>query len=98
MIKNFRHKGLRQFFETGFVAGIQPHHAGKLQAQLTVLNIAEEPQDMNAPHWRLHPLTGFDPAGNNVQGHWAVRVNANWRLTFAFDAQDVVLVNYQDYH
>jgi addiction module HigA family antidote len=39
MIKNFRHKGLRQFFETGSVAGIQPHHSNKLQAQLTVLNM-----------------------------------------------------------
>jgi proteic killer suppression protein len=98
MIKSFRHKGLRQFFETGFVAGIQPHQAGKLHAQLTVLNIAEEPKDMNAAQWKLHQLVGFDSSGSNVQGHWAVRVNGNWRLTFAFEDKAAVLINYQDYH
>jgi plasmid maintenance system killer protein len=31
---------------------------------------------MNAPAWRLHPLTG------NLAGHWAAWVNGNWRMTF----------------
>jgi len=25
-------------------------------------------------------------------------VNGNWRLTFTFDGEDVILVDYQDYH
>jgi proteic killer suppression protein len=33
MIKSFRHKGIRQFFETGSTAGIQAEHAGKLVRQ-----------------------------------------------------------------
>ena len=53
---------------------------------------------MNATKWKLHQLVGFDPSGSNVQGHWAVRVNGNWRLTFAFEDKDAVLINYQDYH
>tara|TARA_Y100001972_G_C7581915_1_gene291853 strand:+ start:385 stop:504 length:120 start_codon:yes stop_codon:yes gene_type:complete len=32
------------------------------------------------------------------KGHWSVKVNGNWRLTFMFDDGDAVLVNYQDYH
>ena len=28
----------------------------------------------------------------------AVYVEKNWRLTFAFEGSDAVLVNYQDYH
>jgi toxin HigB-1 len=27
-----------------------------------------------------------------------VWVNGNWRLTFAFEGEDAVLVDYQDYH
>jgi len=27
-----------------------------------------------------------------------VKVNGNWRLTFAFEGQDAILVDYQDYH
>ena len=47
---------------------------------------------MNLPGWKLHQLTG------NLVGHWAVTVSGNWRLTFHFDKQDAVLVDYQDYH
>jgi len=27
-----------------------------------------------------------------------MQVNGNWRLTFRFDGEDVILVDYQDYH
>jgi proteic killer suppression protein len=49
MIKTFRHKGLQAFFETGSKAGIQPHHASRLLRQLTRLDIAKGPGDMNLP-------------------------------------------------
>ena len=47
---------------------------------------------MNAPGWRLHRLKG------ELDGHWSVDVSGNWRLTFAFEGEDAVLVDYQDYH
>ncbi|MDO8890317.1 MAG: type II toxin-antitoxin system RelE/ParE family toxin [Sulfurimicrobium sp.] len=92
MIKTFRHKGLEVFFSTGSKAGIQPHHAGKLQVLLTALDNAKQQEDMSAPKWRLHPLSG------DLAGHWSVWVNGNWRLTFRFVGTDAELVDYQDYH
>ncbi|MEY8690011.1 MAG: type II toxin-antitoxin system RelE/ParE family toxin [Leptothrix sp. (in: b-proteobacteria)] len=92
MILSFRHKGLRLFFETGSTAGIQASHAAKLGRMLAVLNHATEPQGMNQVGWRLHPLKG------NMAGHWSVWVSGNWRLTFAFQGEDVELIDYQDYH
>lgn len=92
MIKSFRHKGLEVFFLTGSKKGIQPHHSAKLQVQLATLDNASGPDDMNAPNWRLHQLTG------DLADHWAVSVNGNWRLTFRFVGADVELVDYQDYH
>ena len=56
MIKSFRHKGLKRFFETGSKAGIQAAHAAKLSRQLSRLNQAKAPGDMNVPGWKLHPL------------------------------------------
>lgn len=53
---------------------------------------AKAPSDMNAAGWRLHPLKG------ELAEHWAVWVDANWRLTFAFEGEDAVLIDYQDYH
>lgn len=92
MIKSFRHKGVKGFFETGSTAGIQAKHKPKLRIQLTTLDSAIRPEDMDAPGWRLHPLTG------KLAGHWAVSVNGNWRLTFVFEGENAVLVDYQDYH
>lgn len=92
MIKTFRHKGLAAFFKTGSKAGIQPSHAGRLRVMLTMLDNAKRPDDMNAPGWKLHPLTG------NLAGHYAVTVNGNWRMTFTFDGEDAELVDYLDYH
>ncbi len=92
MIKRFHHKGLKRFFETGSKAGIQAMHAPRLRAQLGRLDKAVDPQDMDLPNWRLHSLKG------DLEGHWAVRVGASWRLTFAFEGEDATLVDYQDYH
>ena len=92
MIVSFRHKGLEAFFERGSKAGIQPHHSTKLKRQLVRLDEAKSPEDMNVPGWRLHALEG------DLAGHFSIWVNGNWRLTFAFEGQDAVLDDYQDYH
>ena len=92
MIKTFAHAGLESFFKTSSKAGIQPHHAARLKKQLAVLHNATKPEDMGVPGWGLHPL------GGKMNGHWSVSVNGNWRLTFMFDGQDAVVVDYQDYH
>ncbi|MPS25584.1 type II toxin-antitoxin system RelE/ParE family toxin [Pigmentiphaga sp.] len=86
MIKSFRHKGIQLFFETGSKAKIVVKHAATSEA------------DMSAPGWNLHQLSGKNPKGQSVAGHWAVSVSGNWRLTFYFENGDAVLVDYQDYH
>jgi toxin HigB-1 len=92
MIRSYRHKGLQRFAETGSKAGIQPAHAKRLRNLLTALNAASGPTDMNAPGYQLHPLHG------GLAGFWAVSVSGNWRMTFAFQDEDAILVDYQDYH
>ena len=92
MILSYRHKGLKKFAETGSKAGIQPKHAGRLRRLLTALNVASRAEDMNAPGNNLHPLKG------DLAGHWSITVSGNWRLTFAFHEEDVILLDYQDYH
>jgi proteic killer suppression protein len=92
VIRSFRHSGVERFFLTGSKAGIQPSHADKLNLQLTSLNKAKIPEDMAVGGWNLHPLRGA------LKGHWSVKVNGNWRLTFRFEGEDAILVDYQDYH
>jgi proteic killer suppression protein len=90
VIRSFRHKGVEGFFLAGSKAGIQPKHAARLRILLTTLNLASTPLDMNREGWGWHPLKG------DLKDRWAV--NGNWRLTFAFERTDAILVDYQDYH
>ncbi len=92
MVRSFRHKGLRKFFESGNVAGIQPQHGKRLRMLLAALDTAFTIEDMNIPGFRLHPLKGAE------KGRWSIWVSGNWRLTFEFVNGDVHILDYEDYH
>jgi len=49
-------------------------------------------QRMNVPGWDLHALKG------SLTNHWSIKVNGNWRMTFTFEGENAILVDYQDYH
>lgn len=92
MIKTFKHKGLKNFFEVGSKAGIQGKHERKLRMQLTAIDTATIIDDINLPGFRLHPLKG------NRNGIWSITVNGNWRITFEFIDGNAYILNYEDYH
>ena len=92
MIKSFRHKGLRRFYEAGSAAGIQSSHKKRLRIQLVALDTATIIEDMDIPGFKLHPLKG------NRKGFWSISVSVNWRITFEFKDGNAFIVNYEDYH
>ena len=92
MIRSFKHKGLEQFFINGSKRGIQPEYADKIARILDRLDASISLADMNLPGYRFHELKGTET------GTWAVMVSGNWRITFRFEGQDVVLIDYCDYH
>jgi toxin HigB-1 len=92
MIQSFRHRGLRRFYETGSLAGIQPHHAKRLRMQLAALDTAHVLEDMNIAGFRLHALKGAE------RGRWSIWLNGNWRLTFEFRDCHAYILDYEDYH
>ena len=92
MIKSFNHKGLRRFFLTGNMSGIQAQCANRLRFQLAALGTARTIEDMDLPGYRLHRLKG------NRRHRWATRVSGNWRLTFEFRDGNAYDVDFEDYH
>lgn len=92
MIKSFKHKGLEKFFHSGVTKGIDPEHAPKIARILDRLDASTAPHDMNLPGYKLHALKGKE------KGTWSVWVNGNWRVTFQFQGNDVIIVDYRDYH
>lgn len=92
MIKSFKHKGLRHFYETGSTTGIQSAHKKRLRSQIAALETAGKIEDMDIPGFRLHPLKG------ERKGLWSISVSGNWRITFEFQDGNAYVVNYEDYH
>jgi len=92
MIKSFRHKGLKKYFETGSKSGIQSIHAKRLRMQLVALDTAAVIEDVDIPGFKLHPLKGSD------KDRWSIWVNGNWRITFEFRDGHAFVLDYEDYH
>jgi toxin HigB-1 len=92
LIKDFLHKGLKVFYETGKTTGIQVVHQRKLRLILARLDAIHKPEDMNLPGFDFHKLSG------EMKGFYAVSVNKNWRIVFKFDGTDAYAVDYIDYH
>jgi proteic killer suppression protein len=92
MIKSFKSKALEKLFFDDDRRKIQPNHIAKLLRILDRLDASLNPQDMNLPGYNLHELKG------KMKGKWSVWVNGNWRVIFEFDGNDVINVDYLDYH
>ncbi|MDT5268389.1 MAG: toxin HigB [Acidobacteriota bacterium] len=92
MIRTFRHKGLRQLFETGKSRAVAADLQSRLIRQMDFLNRATQPSDMNLPGFRLHELKG------ERKGTWSVTVSGNWRLTFSFREGHAFDADLEDYH
>jgi len=92
MIRSFKHRGLKRLYERDDRSGIRSDMADTVQEILTVLDVAESPQALHVPGYRLHALKG------NFKGYWSVTVKANWRIVFRFEGNDAVDVELVDYH
>jgi proteic killer suppression protein len=65
----------------------------KLRAMLTFLQDMQDPEKIHAfPSWKAHQLTG------DRKGVWSLNVTRNWRLTFRIEDDEILDVDYEDYH
>ena len=92
MIVNIRHRGLVDLYSGGNGRYVQPRHVQRLRSILHVLDESESLQDITLKGLVFHALTG------PLRGHYAVRVSANWRVTFRLEDGNVYDVDYVDYH
>jgi len=92
MIKSIKHKGLKNFYETGSYSGIQASYVKRLQLILTRLDASVCPEDMDLPGLKLHKLKG------KLKDFYAVTAHANWRIIFRFEGMNAYDVDYLDYH
>ena len=92
MIRNFRHNGLRRFYERGERRRVPSEYANRILRILLALDGGTELERMEWTGYRLHRLAG------NRDGFWAVTVSANWRIIFRYEGTDAYDVDLVDYH
>jgi proteic killer suppression protein len=60
---------------------------------LTFLDAIENPEELRAlPLWKAHILTG------DRKGTWSLHVTRNRRLTFRLEDNEIIDLNFEDYH
>jgi proteic killer suppression protein len=92
VIQSFRSKALKRYWTGGDEAGIRPDWRRKIWLILSRLDAAREIDEMDAPGFGFHALTG------NQAGRFAVWVSRNWRITFSWDGENATHVDLEDYH
>lgn len=91
MIVSFRSKALRRFWEDDERGGLRPDLIERIDDLLELIDLAETPEDTNAPGSQFHGLQGRPK-------RYALSVNKNWRITFGWDGLNAIDVDLVDYH
>lgn len=92
MIGSFKSKALKRFWTKGEARHLPDEHIDKITQILDLLDAAVTPEEMNIPGLCFHGLSG------KSKRRYAVKVSANYRITFAFEGPDTIDINYEDYH
>jgi len=92
-IKSFVHKGLKRLYVDDSPKGLSPDSVDKLRAMLSFLQDMQDPERLRSfPLWKAHQLTG------QRKGVWSLHVTRNWRLTFRIQDNQILDIDYEDYH
>ncbi|MBX9587983.1 MAG: type II toxin-antitoxin system RelE/ParE family toxin [Hyphomonadaceae bacterium] len=92
MIRSFRSRALQRFWERDDSSRLPPDRVKRIAMILDRLDASVHPGDMSLPGLAFHPLSG------DMKGRYAVKVSENRRITFAWDREDAVQVDLEDYH
>lgn len=92
MILSFRHKGLKLYYEKGDSSRLPAKSVAKIRLILTRLDAVKDASEMEVPGYNLQKLTG------NLADFWSVKVNGNYRIIFRIEDNNVLDVDYLDYH
>ncbi len=65
----------------------------KLRAMFSVLDQMKSADELKVWRlWKVHTLTG------DREGTWSLQVTRNWRLTFQIEENELVDLDFEDYH
>jgi toxin HigB-1 len=91
MIESFKHKGLKELFDTGRSSKVPQDMKKRIIARLDVIRAARTLADLNQPGYNFHQLT---PSSLR----WTMKVTGAWRITFLWQDGKAIDVDLEQYH
>jgi len=87
-----KHKGLKRLATRGDASKIDPRWLPRVKRILYALNVAAHPTELDVAGNDFHELKG------DRQSTFAVKVSANYRITFRWSDDGPYDVDLEDYH
>lgn len=91
MIRSFKSRALRDLWHKNDASGIRADQAERVRKRLDALRLATRPEDLNLPGFNFHRLRG-------TPVRYTVHINGPWCITFAWDGDDAIQVDLEQYH
>lgn len=92
MIQSFKHRGLKELFETRATRRVEQQYQDRCLEILRRINVAVTIRDLDVPGYRLHNLAPSRPST------WTIRAYGAWRITFRFEKGVASDVDLEQYH
>ncbi|PDT32214.1 MULTISPECIES: type II toxin-antitoxin system RelE/ParE family toxin [Sinorhizobium] len=92
MIKSFKSKALKEFFEIGKSSKVPQDLQKRIKIRLDRLEQAKDLSELKLPGFNFHSLKGFEPT------RYTIHVNGPWCITFEFENGDASAVDLEQYH
>jgi toxin HigB-1 len=93
MIETFKHKGLRELFESSKTAKLPAERLKKIKLILAAIHAAQDLKDLKIPAFRLHRLKAPP-----YIGFYSIDVSGNYRIVFRWIEGKKFEVDYLDTH
>jgi proteic killer suppression protein len=91
MIESFKHKGLKELYEKGASPKLHKALAERALRRLDAIGMAKTPGALNVPGFDFHGLQGKPK-------RYSVHVNGPWCITFEWQGENAVNVDFENYH
>ncbi len=91
MIRSFKHRGLKELFETGRSRRVRTDLRRRAIRRLDTLDSASELAALNIPGFDFHRLRGKPT-------RYSIHINGPFCLTFEWEDGDAIRVDLEQYH
>ena len=91
MIGKFKHKGLRELFDTGKTSKINNEFHKKILRCLDIINSSRKITELNIPGFDFHSLRGKPQ-------RYTMHINGPRCITFEWEGEDAINIDFEQYH